>query len=90
MSKMNTITNPTRRRGVWPVSRARAERLSIPVPLIALAIEADIATATLSLFERGLARLSDEQEARRRAALARLKERHAEAGDAGEKAQAAR
>ena len=68
------IQNRRTRRSVWRVSRARAERLSIPVPLIVLAIEAEIPAATISLFERGLARLTPEQEARRSAALARLRE----------------
>lgn len=79
MSEILNHGNPdARRRGVWPVSKLRAERLEIPAPLAVVAIEAKIPAATLSLGERGLKPLSREQETRVREAIARLRAKRRE------------
>jgi len=51
---------------------AKAERLAIPVSVAALALKSGVPASILSEAERGLRVLSEEQEARRRDALAQL------------------
>lgn len=50
-------------------SRERLQRVRRGVPMILLARELGIATSTLSLFERGLTRLEEKTEQRRKKLL---------------------